>query len=56
VQRAIAVELDTGTGITSNWPALDVLGSYYVAEPSAGEVGLYERGKGLRATVSLHMK
>ncbi len=27
---------------------------YYVAEPSPGTVGLYERGKGLQATIALH--
>lgn len=53
---AIAVEIATGHLITSETPALDVLGAYYVAEPSSGEVGLYERGKGLQATVVLHNK
>jgi hypothetical protein len=55
-QRAAAVELATGEVIISNTRALDVFGSYYVAEPSTGTVGLYERGKGLQATVPLHEK
>jgi hypothetical protein len=53
---AVAVEIATGHLITSETPALDVLGNYYVAEPVPGEVGLYERGKGLQATVALHGK
>ncbi len=53
---AIAVEIATGHLITSETHALDVPGSYYVAEPSAGVVGLYERGKGLVARVDLHEK
>jgi hypothetical protein len=53
-RRAAAVELNTGEVIVSHTPALDVCGRYYVAEPSAGTVGLYERGKGLQATVALH--
>ena len=51
-----AVELSTGRVIVSHTPALDVLGRYYVAEPSAGTVGLYERGRGLQATVALYNK
>src|SRR5580658_8986591 len=51
-----AVELSTGEVIMSRSPALDVFGRYYVAEPSAGTVGLYERGKGLQATVALYSK
>jgi hypothetical protein len=43
----------TGEMITSETPALDVLGRYYVAERAGGKVGLYERGKGLQASVSL---
>jgi WD40 repeat protein len=53
---AAAVELATGQMITSDTPALDVFGSHYVAEVRPGEVGLYERGKGLQATVVLHKK
>ncbi len=52
--RAAAVELATGEVIISDTPALDVFGHYYVAEPSPGTVGLYERGKGLQATIALH--
>ncbi len=55
-QRAAAVEIATGEVIISETPALDVFGRYYVVEPSPGEVGLYERGKGLQATVALHKK
>jgi hypothetical protein len=55
-KRAAAAELATGEAIVSDTPALDVFGRYYVAEPSAGTVGLYERGKGLLATVALHEK
>jgi hypothetical protein len=55
-QRTAASELHTGELIVSETPALDVLGRYYVAEPSRGCVGLYERGKGLRATFDLHKK
>jgi WD40 repeat protein len=50
---ACAVEYTTGQMIVSETPALDVLGRYYVAEKAIGEVGLYERGKGLQTTVSL---
>lgn len=39
--------------ITSQEPALDVLGQYYIAESGRGEVALYERGKGVQATVKL---
>ncbi len=55
-QRAAAVEIATGEVIISETPALDVFGRYYVAEPSPGVVGLYERGKGLQATIPLHQK
>jgi hypothetical protein len=52
-----AVEFRSGDEkITSDQSALDVLGRYYVAEPNPGEVGLYERGKGIQATVSLYKK
>jgi len=50
---ACAVEYTTGEVIMSEMPALDVRGKYYVVEPASGEVGLYERGKGLQASVSL---
>jgi hypothetical protein len=55
-QGTTAAELHTGELIVSQTPALDVLGRYYVAEPRPGWVGLYERGKGLQATVDLHKK
>jgi hypothetical protein len=48
--------VSTGQVIISETSALDVFGRYYVAEPSAGVVGLYERGKGLQATVALSDK
>ena len=50
---AIAVEIDTGEVITNGMPGLDIFGAYYVAELPNGEVGLYERGKGLISSVSL---
>jgi hypothetical protein len=51
--RSAAAELSTGLVIISETSALDVFGHSYVAEPSGGEVGLYEIGKGLEATVVL---
>ncbi len=54
--RAAAFEIATGQVIISETPALDVFGRYYVAEPSPGVVGLYQRGKGLHATIALHKK
>jgi len=54
--RAAATELATGQVIISQTHALDVFGRYYVAEPNDGEVGLYEIGKGLRASVTLRRK
>jgi hypothetical protein len=35
---------------------IGVFGNRYVAEVRPGEVGLYERRKGLQATVVLHKK
>jgi hypothetical protein len=55
-KRAAAAELATGAAIVSDSAALDVFGGYYAAEPSAGVVGLYERGKGLQASVAVHEK
>jgi len=55
-QRAAAAEISTGQVIISETPALDVFGRNYVAEPHPGEVGLYERGKGLQATIALYQK
>ncbi len=54
--RSAAVEIATGEVIISETPALDVFGRYYVAEPTPGVAGLYERGKGLQASVALHKK
>jgi len=52
-RRSAAVELRTGQVIVSESPVLDVLGQFYVTQRPNGEVGLYERGKGLQAAVSL---
>lgn len=52
-QRSTAVELNTGHIIESKQSLIDVFGPYYVTQPNTGELGLYERGKGLQATVSL---
>jgi WD40 repeat protein len=54
--RTAAVEVSTGMVIISNTLALDVLGHYYVAQSAEQEMGLYEIGKGLKATVSFHNK
>lgn len=54
--RAAAAEISTGQVIISESPALDVFHNNYIAEPSPGEVGFYERGKGLQATIALHQK
>jgi hypothetical protein len=51
--RSEAVDVNTGLAIVSNTLGLDVLGHFYIAEPNPGEVGLYEIGKGLQATVVL---
>ncbi len=54
---ACAAEYATGQVIISEKsPALDVLGRYYVSELATSEVGLYERGKGLQASVALGTK
>ena len=50
---AWAVEFRTGQAITSKTSSLDVSGNLYLAERANGEVGLYERGKGLRAAVTI---
>lgn len=50
---AAAVEYETGRVIVSQRPALDVWGERYVAEPNDGEVGLYEIGRGLQATIRI---
>jgi len=56
LQRTAATDLRTGEVIVIETPALDVLGRFYVAEPRRGWVGLYERRKGLQATIDLHKK
>ena len=48
-----ALELETGQAILTKNPPLDVYGNYYVAERTDGELGLYERGKGLQAAVKI---
>jgi hypothetical protein len=55
-QGAAAVELATGQMIVSDTPALDVFANHYIAEVRPGDVGLYERGKGLQSSVVLHKK
>jgi len=52
-QRSAAVELRTGQMVISDSPALDVLGSLYIAELANGDLGLYEIGKGLKAAVRI---
>ena len=55
--RAAAMQFKSGDEIIiNNQLALDVFGQYYVAEPNPGEVGLYERGKGIQVAVVLHPK
>ena len=54
--RAAAAEIGTGQVITSETPALDVFRDHYIAEPRPGEVGFYERGKGLQASIVLDRK
>jgi hypothetical protein len=53
VQRIAAVEYRTGQVIISDAQALDVFGNHYVTELKDGTVGLYERGKGVQATVTI---
>ena len=48
-----ALELDTGKAIVTKTPPLDVFGNYYAAELTDGRLGLYDRGKGLQAAVTL---
>jgi glutamine phosphoribosylpyrophosphate amidotransferase len=52
-RRTAAAEFRTGQVIISETPALDVFGNYYVAQLANGELGLYDRSKGLQATVKL---
>jgi hypothetical protein len=42
--------------ITSDRPAIDVFGGHHVAEFCPGEIGIYERGKGLQASIALRKK
>jgi hypothetical protein len=49
---AVAVEFRTGYAITSKTSGLDVFEQSYVAERADGNIGLYERGKGLKAVVA----
>ncbi len=56
LERTAATDLRTGEVIVSETPVLDVLGRLYVSEPTRGCVGLYEREKGLQATIDLHEK
>jgi hypothetical protein len=53
IQKIAAVELRTGQVIISEAQALDVFGDHYVTELKDGSVGLYERGKGVQATVTI---
>ena len=55
-KRSAAVEIRTGQVIVCDTPALDVFGYFYAAERTDGELGLYERGKGLQATVAIAEK
>ena len=54
--RAAAIELATGQAIVGSTSKLDVCGRYYVAQHADGKIGLYERGKGLQATVDLETR
>jgi hypothetical protein len=47
------MELSTEQAIVIETPALDVFGRLYAAEKEKGEVGLYEIGKGLKASCAL---
>jgi hypothetical protein len=51
--RSAAMELSTEQAIVSETPALDVFGRLYAAEKEKGEVGLYEIGKGLKASCAV---
>ena len=53
-KRSCVAEIGTGRVIVSQANALDILGSFYVADRTNGEIGLYEIGKpGANAMVSL---
>jgi WD40 repeat protein len=49
-----AIDYRSGQLIFSPTPVLDVFGNLYVTEWRDGRVGLFERGKGLQATVMVH--
>ncbi len=49
----LAVDYAAGSAITSKTSALDVMGSLYLAERPDGGLGLYERGKGILASVAI---
>ena len=54
--RAAAVEFRTGQVIVANSSSsMDIFGNHYVAELPDGELGLYERGKGLQVSVNLRL-
>jgi len=55
-ERSAAVELTTGQAINSGTSMLDVFGNHYIAEVRPGEIGIYERGKGLQASIALRKK
>ena len=48
-----AVDYRSGQVIANDTPALDVFRNFYVAELANGEVGLYDRDKGLQAVLAL---
>lgn len=48
-----AVDYRSGYVIASDTSALDVFGNLYVTERPHGRLGLFERGKGLHATITL---
>ena len=55
-EGAVAIELSSGESIVSATAVMDVFGDRYVAEVRPGEIGLYERSKGLHASVVLDNK
>jgi hypothetical protein len=50
---AWAVEFSTGQAITSKTSSLDIFENLYLAERVDGQIGLYERGKGARASLAV---
>lgn len=55
-KRAAVAQLSTGVVVISETPALDVFGTRYIVEHTRGEVGLYEVGHGLKASVVISAK